>query len=55
VFHDVQPSGESAVLRANANDVVDFVQDDGSLVRARMSKSAMIRDDDPSLSRRSRT
>ena len=49
LFHEVQPGGESvvSVVRANADVVVDLVHDDGSLVRARMSRSALIRDDDP--------
>lgn len=48
VFHSLPPD-ESAVsaMRANAGLLVDLVHDDGSLVRARMSKSALLRGDDP--------
>jgi PAS domain S-box-containing protein len=49
VFHVDPAGGESVVsaLRANADTVVDLLHEDGSLVRARMSKSALSRDDDP--------
>ncbi|PEG60607.1 PAS domain S-box protein [Mycolicibacterium boenickei] len=48
VFHSL-PADESAVsvMRANAGLLVDLVHDDGSIVRARMSKSALLRGDDP--------
>lgn len=48
IFHSL-PDDESAVsvVRANADLVVDLVHQDGSLVRARMSKSALLRGDDP--------
>lgn len=49
LFHDASPDGESAVsvVRGNANVVVDLLHGDGSLVRAKMSRSALVRDDDP--------
>ena len=34
-------------MRANAGLLVDLVHHDGSIVRARMSKSALLRGDDP--------
>ncbi|WKG05411.1 PAS domain-containing protein [Mycolicibacterium sp. HK-90] len=48
VFHSV-PADESAVsvMRAHAGTLVELVHDDGSIVRARMSKSALLRGDDP--------
>lgn len=48
VFHSL-PADESAVsvMRAHAGLLVDLVHDDGSIVRARMSKSALLRGDDP--------
>lgn len=48
VFHSL-PAEESAVsvMRANAGLLVDLVHHDGSIVRARMSKSALLRGDDP--------
>ncbi len=48
VFHSL-PTDESAVsvMRANAGLLVDLVHHDGSIVRARMSKSALQRGDDP--------
>lgn len=48
IFHTV-PGDESPVsaLRAQAGLVVRLVHVDGSIVRASMSKSAMLRDDDP--------
>ncbi|MEV0670413.1 PAS domain-containing protein [Mycobacterium sp. NPDC050441] len=48
VFHSL-PADESAVsvMRANAGLLVDLVHHDGSIVRARMSKSALLRGDDP--------
>ncbi|OBG80752.1 histidine kinase [Mycobacterium sp. NS-7484] len=48
VFHAL-PADESAVsvVRANAGLLVDLVHHDGSIVRARMSKSALLRGDDP--------
>jgi PAS domain S-box-containing protein len=43
------PAEESAVsvVRAHANLIVELVHQDGSIVRARMSKSALLRGDDP--------
>src|SRR5262249_35339658 len=43
------PADESAVsvVRAHANLIVELVHQDGSIVRARMSKSALLRGDDP--------
>ncbi|WP_197514750.1 PAS domain-containing protein [Mycobacterium sp. 852013-50091_SCH5140682] len=48
IFHSL-PDDESAVsvVRANAELVVDLVHQDRSIVRARMSKSALLRGDDP--------
>ncbi|MFC3775756.1 PAS domain S-box protein [Mycolicibacterium holsaticum] len=48
VFHTM-PTDESAVslVRAHANLVVELLHQDGSVVRARMSKSALLRGDDP--------
>jgi PAS domain S-box-containing protein len=48
VFHTM-PTDESAldVLRAHAGLVVELRHRDGSVVRARMSKSALLRGDDP--------
>jgi PAS domain S-box-containing protein len=48
VFHSV-PTDESvlSVLRAHAGLVVELRHRDGSVVRARMSKSALLRGDDP--------
>jgi PAS domain S-box-containing protein len=48
VFHSL-PADESAVsvMRANAGLLVELVHRDGSIVRARMSKSALLRGDDP--------
>jgi hypothetical protein len=48
IFHSL-PDDESAVsvVRANAELVVDLVHRDRSIVRARMSKSALLRGDDP--------
>jgi PAS domain S-box-containing protein len=48
VFHSL-PADESAisVMRAYAGLLVDLVHHDGSIVRARMSKSALQRGDDP--------
>ncbi|MED5812050.1 PAS domain-containing protein [Mycolicibacterium sp. 050232] len=48
VFYSL-PADESAVsvMRAHAGLLVDLVHDDGSIVRARMSKSALLRGDDP--------
>jgi PAS domain S-box-containing protein len=36
-----------SVLRAHADLIVELLHHDGSIVRARMSKSALIRDNDP--------
>jgi PAS domain S-box-containing protein len=49
LFHGAASNGESAVsvVRVNANVVVDLWHGDGSLVRAKMSSSALVRDDDP--------
>jgi PAS domain S-box-containing protein len=43
------PTDESAVsvVRAHADRVVELVHEDSSIVRARMSKSALLRGDDP--------
>ncbi|WP_209305695.1 PAS domain S-box protein [Mycobacterium sp. PS03-16] len=48
LFHTV-PADESAlsVVHAHADLVVELAHRDGSIVRARMSKSALLRDDDP--------
>jgi PAS domain S-box-containing protein len=45
----ILPAEDSAVsvVRANADLVVELVHQDGSTVRARMSKSALLRGDDP--------
>jgi PAS domain S-box-containing protein len=48
IFHTL-PADESAVsvVRAHADLVVELLHQDGSTVRARMSKSALLRGDDP--------
>ena len=48
IFHTM-PADESAVsvVRAHADLVVELVHQDNSIVRARMSKSALLRGDDP--------
>lgn len=48
IFHTL-PAEESAVsvLRAHADLVVELVHEDSSIVRARMSNSALLRGDDP--------
>jgi hypothetical protein len=48
VFHTA-PAEESAVsvVRAHADLIVELVHQDGSIVRAQMSKSALLRGDDP--------
>ena len=48
IFHTL-PAEESAVsvVRAHADLIVDLSHQDGSIVRARMSKSALLRGDDP--------
>ncbi|MBN3459130.1 PAS domain-containing protein [Mycolicibacterium mageritense] len=48
VFHSL-PVDESVIsaVRAHADLVVDLVHRDNSIVRARMSKSALLRGDDP--------
>jgi PAS domain S-box-containing protein len=48
IFHTL-PADESAVsvVRAHADLVVELVHHDLSIVRARMSKSALLRGDDP--------
>lgn len=48
IFHTL-PADDSAVsaVRAHENLIVELVHQDGSIVRARMSKSAMQRDSDP--------
>jgi PAS domain S-box-containing protein len=48
IFHTL-PADDSAVsvVRAHANLIVELVHQDGSIVRARMSKSALLRGDDP--------
>lgn len=47
IFH-AMPEDESAVaaVRAHANLVVELAHKEGAIVRARMSKSALMRDDD---------
>lgn len=42
-------SGDSAIamLKAHAGEIVELRHEDGSSVRARMSKSALLRNDDP--------
>jgi PAS domain S-box-containing protein len=48
IFHTM-PADESAVsaVRAHADLIVELVHQDDSIVRARMSKSALLRGDDP--------
>jgi PAS domain S-box-containing protein len=48
IFHRL-PAEDSAVMviRAHADLVVELLHRDGSIVRARMSKSALVRGDDP--------
>jgi PAS domain S-box-containing protein len=48
IFHTL-PADNSAVsvVRAHANLIVELVHQDRSIVRARMSKSALLRGDDP--------
>jgi PAS domain S-box-containing protein len=48
IFHTL-PADESAVsvVRSHADLIVELVHSDGSIVRARMSKSALLRGDDP--------
>src|SRR5512139_1383217 len=48
IFHTM-PAEESAisVMRAHANLIVELLHEDGSIVRAWMSKSALQRGDDP--------
>ncbi|ABK70244.1 PAS domain-containing protein [Mycolicibacterium smegmatis] len=48
IFHSL-PADDSAVsvMRAHADLVVELKHDDGSIVRALMSKSALLRGDDP--------
>ena len=48
IFHTL-PAEESAVsvVRAHADLIVELVHEDGSIVRARMSKSALVSGDDP--------
>jgi PAS domain S-box-containing protein len=48
IFHSM-PADESAVsvVRAHPDLIVELVHKDGSIVRARMSKSALLRGDDP--------
>ena len=48
IFHTL-PADESAVsvIRAHADLVVELLHQDGATVRARMSKSALLRGDDP--------
>lgn len=50
-FHEIfrtMPAGESAVavLRAHADLIVELAHGDGTTVRANMSRSAVVRDDD---------
>jgi len=48
IFHTL-PAEESAVsvVRAHADLIVELLHQDGSIVRAQMSKSALLRGDDP--------
>src|SRR5436853_7399028 len=48
IFHTL-PADESAVsvVRAHAELIVELLHQDGSIVRAQMSKSALLRGDDP--------
>ena len=48
IFHTL-PAEESVVpvVRAHADLIVELMHQDGSIVRARMSKSALLRGDDP--------
>lgn len=48
IFHTL-PADDSAVsvVRAYADLIVELLHQDGSIVRARMSKSALLRGDDP--------
>jgi PAS domain S-box-containing protein len=48
IFHTM-PADESAVsvVRAHADLIVELMHQDSSIVRARMSKSALVRGDDP--------
>ena len=48
IFHTL-PADESAVsvVRAHADLIVELLHQDGSIVRALMSKSALLRGDDP--------
>ena len=48
IFHTM-PADESpvSVVRAHANLIVELLHVDGSVVRARMSRSALLRGDDP--------
>ena len=48
IFHTL-PADESAVavVRAQADLIVELLHQDNSIVRARMSKSALMRGDDP--------
>ncbi len=48
IFH-ILPADESAitVMRAHASRIVELLHRDGSIVRATMSKSALLRGDDP--------
>ena len=48
IFHTM-PAEESAVsvVRAHADLIVELLHQEGSIVRARMSKSALLRGDDP--------
>ncbi|WP_225593083.1 PAS domain S-box protein [Mycolicibacterium fortuitum] len=48
VFHSLPTDGSAvSVMRANAGLLVELIHHDGSIVRARMSKSALLRGDDP--------
>jgi PAS domain S-box-containing protein len=48
IFHTL-PADESAVsvVRTHADLIVELLHQEGSIVRARMSKSALLRGDDP--------
>jgi len=48
IFHTMPADGSPvSVLRAHAGLIVELAHRDGSVVRARMSKSALLRGDDP--------
>lgn len=48
IFHTIPPDKPPvSAIRAHADRLVELAHVDGSIVRARMSKSALMRDDDP--------